>query len=146
MSVRDQVLGRLRSERLRAYQGEVIDVELLADLEPLAAPWSAAVDLADAISDHWSGDLADTLDLISAMEPTPAVPTDTIRIAGPLARVRRDLHGGGWAPVEGLGLSGWDLVALHRAGILVSAVRREADSFCLMFATDAVLTGRVGGA
>lgn len=141
MQPREAIEAMLRSERLALYQGGVIALELLQDLEPMAAPWQGAADLADAIADHWAGDLADTLDRVGAMEPTADVGTDAIRLAGPLARVRRDLHGGGWASIHGLGLSGWDLAALHAAGILRVVPRYGAAAFAIEFNDDATLRG-----
>jgi hypothetical protein len=66
MQPREAIEAMLRSERLALYQGGVIALELLQDLEPMAAPWQGAADLADAIADHWAGDLADTLDRVDA--------------------------------------------------------------------------------
>jgi len=145
------ILARLRLERLNHYLAGEIDVELLQALEPDAAPWQGAADLADALADSWDSSGPDpvalALERVAALEPTPEVGTDAIRLAGPLAQLRRELHGGGWGDAEGHGLSAWDLVALVAAGILTAPPVLEAGARRIVFVPEHVLRGepRRGG-
>lgn len=100
---------------------------------------AAATELAQLIADEWAGEDVQPLADWLATEGTPGVSAECERLAMGLAPIRRDLHGGGWYPVEDCALSVADLEALRDAGILRGALPVEAGSYGILFAPDLVL-------